>query len=156
MARNEPGRGVLSAEEIERFVHEFEACTLPKPRWTHHAHLLVGLWYLSKHTPAEALNIVRRRIRAYNISVGTENTDSGGYHETLTRLYLDGIAAHLARHRTESIPETLALLLQTPLAQSDWPVRFYSRDRLFSVRARHGWVEPDLPANVPRDSPDSR
>ena len=65
---------------------------------------------------------MRRRIRAYNVAVGTENTDSGGYHETLTRLFLDGIAAHLARHRTESLPETLALLYRTPLARSDWPM----------------------------------
>jgi len=156
MVHNEPGRGApLTAEEIESFVRDFEACTLPKPRWTHHAHLLVGLWYLSKHTPAEALNIVRRRISAYNLAVGTENNDSGGYHETLTRLYLDAIAAHLARHRTESMPEALTLLFQTPLARSDWPLRFYSRDRLFSVRARRAWVEPDLPGDDPLDSPDT-
>jgi hypothetical protein len=157
MARNEPGRGApLSADEIESFVRDFEACTLPKPRWTHHAHLLVGLWYLSKHAPAEALNIVRRRIRAYNVAVGTANTDTGGYHETLTRLYLEGIAAHLARHSTESMPETLALLFRTPLARSDWPLGFYSRERLFSVRARHEWVEPDLPAHVALDGSDTR
>ena len=26
----------------------------------------------------------------------------------------------------------------------DWPLRFYSRERLFSVAARRGFVEPDL------------
>jgi hypothetical protein len=150
MARAEPARGVpLLAQEIETFVRDFEACTLPKPRWTHHAHLLVGLWYLSKHIPAEALNIVRRRIRAYNVAVGTANTDNSGYHETLTRLYLNGIAAHMARHRGESLPKLLALLLETPLARSDWPLEFYSRERLYSVRARRQWIEPDLTRGEP-------
>ncbi len=91
------------AQDIEAFVREFEACTLPKPRWTHQAHLLVGLWYLSRHPPAEALNIVRERIRAYNVAVGTANTDRSGYHETITRLYLNDIAAHMARHGTLSL-----------------------------------------------------
>lgn len=149
-AREKPAGGVpLLAEDIEEFVRQFEACTLPKPRWTHQAHLLVGLWYLSKHTLAEALDIVRQRIRAYNVAVGTANTDNSGYHETLTRLYLNGIAAHMARHSGEPLPHTLALLLKTPLARSDWPLEFYSRERLFSVLARLQWVEPDLPGDVP-------
>jgi len=144
MARDSSGRGVpLVAEEIASFVREFEACTLPKPRWTHQAHLLVGLWYLSHHPPADALSIVRQRIRAYNAAVGTPNTDNSGYHETLTRLYLDGIAEHLAHHATESLPSVLTRLLETPMAHSDWPLRFYSRRRLFSVQARREWIEPD-------------
>lgn len=145
MSPHEPGRDVpLLAPDIESFVSQFEACTLPKPRWTHQAHLLVGLWYLSTHTPAEALDIVRQRIRAYNVAVGTANTDNSGYHETLTRLYLNAIAAHLKSHTGEPLPQTLALLLKTPLARSDWPLELYSRERLFSAQARREWVEPDL------------
>jgi hypothetical protein len=55
---------MTTAHEIETFIQEFESCTLPKSRWTHHAHLVVALWYLTHHTPDETLNIVRRRIRA--------------------------------------------------------------------------------------------
>lgn len=139
----------LDAGDIAAFIRAFETCTLPKPRWTHPAHLLVGLWYLSKHAPDEALNIVRERIRAYNESVGTANSDDGGYHETLTRFYLDGIAAHVARHSNEPLAKSLALLLGTPLVRSDWPLTYYSRERLFSVRARQQWVEPDLRERTP-------
>jgi|SRR5579862_1600452 len=134
----------LVAADIADFIHAFENRTLPKPLWTHHAHLLVGLWYLSKHAPEQALDIVRERIRAYNEAVGTANTDAGGYHETLTRFYLEGIAAHLARHGEQPLGELLQLLLKSPLARSDWPLTYYSRERLFSVRARREWVEPDL------------
>ena len=151
MSLHETDRDVpLLEPDIESFVRQFEARTLPKPRWTHHAHLLVGLWYLSKHTPAEALDIVRQRIRAYNVAVGTANTDNSGYHETLTRLYLNGIAAHIASHSGESLPHSLALLLKSPLARSDWPLELYSRERLFSVQARREWVEPDLQPEIHR------
>ena len=145
MGRDEPGPGVpLVAEGIIVFIRDFEACTLPKSRWTHQAHLLVGLWYLSNHAPDEALGIVRTRIRAYNEAVGTANTDSSGYHETLTHFFLKGIAAHLDRHRDASLSDSLALLLQTPLARSDWPLTYYSPALLFSALARRQWVAPDL------------
>ena len=134
----------LTSEAIEAFVRNFEACALPKARWTHHGHLLVGLWYLWHCSPDRALDLVRQRIRAYNESVGTANTDDGGYHETLTTLFLRGIARHRAVHADASLAESLALLLQSPLASSQWPLQFYTKERLFSVAARKRWVEPDL------------
>ena len=56
---------VSTAAEIESFVRDFEARTLPASRWTHEAHLLVGLWYLTHHSHDVALALVRQRIRAY-------------------------------------------------------------------------------------------
>lgn len=129
---------------VAAFIAEFESRRLPKPRWTHQAHLLAGFWYLSRHSPGQALAIMRERIRAHNESVGTANTDSSGYHETITRLYLDGIAAHMARNGDAGFEESLRLLLRGPLADSGWPLRYYSRARLFSVAARREWLEPDL------------
>jgi hypothetical protein len=135
---------------IAAFISDFEALRLPKSRWTHQAHLLAGLWYLSRHGPAEALAIIRERIRAHNESVGTANSDDGGYHETITRLYLDAIAAHRARHAGASFEESLRLLLAGPLADSGWPLKYYTRERLFSVAARRHWLEPDrgLPGDI--------
>ena len=132
--------------DFEEFIREFEGLTLAKARWTHHAHLAVALWYLARHPFAEALGIVRKRIRGHNEAVGTANTDSEGYHETLTRLFLRGVAAEMARHRGEALPEVLAAVIGSPLGEKTWPLRFYTRERLFSVEARRGWVEPDLMA----------
>ena len=133
-----------TTHEIEAFIQEFEACTLPKVRWTHHAHLVVALWYLTHYSCDEALDIVRRRIRAYNEATGTPNTESGGYHETLTRLFLDGVSKHILEQHSDSLPTSLASLLQSPLGSKDWPLRFYSRECLFSKAARQHWIEPDL------------
>ena len=136
---------MTTIEDIEAFIRDFEAGALPKSRWTHEAHLLVGLWYLWNHPPDDALDIVRRRIRAHNEAVGTANTDNSGYHETVTCIYLKGIAAHMAQHANMSLPDSLALLLKSPLASKDWPLAYYSSERLFSVVARRRWVSPDLP-----------
>lgn len=131
-------------EDIESFIREFETCRLPKTRWTHEAHLVVGLWYLSHHSPEDALAMVRNRIRAYNEATGTQNTDSNGYHETITRLFLHGIATGFPAQPDEPLPTVVGRLLQSPLADTDWPLTYYSRERLFSVEARKSWIEPNL------------
>lgn len=133
-----------SYEEVQRFIAEFEACRLPKPRWTHQAHLVAGFWYARRQQPAAALATIRERILRHNESVGTANTDSSGYHETLTRLYMGAIAAQLADHAGCSFEEQLARMLASPLSVSTWPLQFYTKERLFSVQARREWVEPDL------------
>jgi len=133
-----------SRDEVAAFIALFEAAELPRVRWTHRGHLVAGFWYLSLHAAADALGVVRRRIRRHNESVGTANTDSSGYHETITRLYLAGIAAHRARRRALPFEQSLQDLLASPLAESRWPLTFYSSERLFSVAARRDWVEPDL------------
>ena len=76
----------------------------------------MGLWYLSRHAPAEALAVMRARIRAYNDAVGTVNSDSSGYHETLTWLYLRGLAAHRAAMPGEAVRESFGRLLASPVA----------------------------------------
>ena len=73
------------------------------------------------------------------------NDDSQGYHDTITRAYLAGIRAHLAaRDPAESRVASVDALLASPAGQRDWPLRFYSRPRLFSVAARRAFVTPDL------------
>ena len=139
--------------EIESFIQDFEARRLPKARWTHCAHLVAGFWYLSRHDMTQALDMVRSRIRNHNESVGTPNTDSSGYHETITRLYMTAIAAHIELHNILPLERSLSILLASPLATSDWPLRYYTRERLFSTHARRNWVEPDLRPLRPDSSP---
>ena len=133
----------MTYREVAAFIVDFEGCRLSRQEWTHHAHLTAGLWYLTTQ-PTTALETIRRNIKAHNESVGTPNTDTGGYHESITRLFLAGIAAHIAAHRDLPFEESLRLLLASALGQSGWPLTYYSRDRLFSVAARRGWLEPDL------------
>ena len=130
--------------EVEAFIEEFEEGRLPKAKWTHEAHLVVGFWYTATLGADDALNTIRTRIQGHNESVGTPNTDSSGYHETITRLFMSAIARHMAHNKGVSFEESLALLLASPMNASTWPLRYYSRERLFSIEARRSWVEPDV------------
>jgi hypothetical protein len=120
------------------------ACALPREAWTHEAHLAVCLW-LHAERPDFDLDIdIGPAIRAYNVTVGGVNDDHGGYHETITRAYVAGVRAYSAGSSTRDLLVLVNGLLLAPEGARDWPLRFWSRDVLFSVSARRGFVEPDL------------
>ncbi|MEJ0100849.1 MAG: hypothetical protein WDO12_14540 [Pseudomonadota bacterium] len=135
--------------EVESFIAAFEALELPRERWTHEAHLVAGHWYAWRLGMPAALDEIRGRIRAHNESVGTTNTDSSGYHESITRLYMLVIDDHIARHSGMPFAASLRALLASPVAARDWPFTYYSRERLLSVDARRDWVPPDLHEEIP-------
>ena len=82
-------------------------------------------------------------IRAYNESVGGVNDDTQGYHETLTQFYIAEVRAHHRETRGLPLIDAVNALLGGPRGARDWPLRFYSRGRLFSVAARRSYVAPD-------------
>ena len=128
----------------DRIAHGLIELTLPKAEWTHEAHLRAGLWHVFHHGPEEALGLLRDRISKYNESVGTANTDTSGYHETITAFYVKTIAVFLdAEDRTRSLDE-LATRLIEKCGHRELPLRHYSRARLFSVEARREYLAPDL------------
>ncbi|MET3665471.1 hypothetical protein [Caulobacter sp. 1776] len=118
--------------------------TLPKDQWTHAAHLTATL-HLVRTRDAGLERDLPGIIRAYNVAVGGVNDDHNGYHETITQAYLAAIRAFVAGlpHRT-SDAEAAARLLATPMGDKAWPLTYWSRERLFTPRARRGWVDPDL------------
>ena len=123
------------------------ARTLPKAEWTHEAHLAACMWLVRERPDFLPERDMPGTISAYNLSVGTQNTDSGGYHETLTQLYIKGVRAFAAT-LVEGTPlvDAVNALLESEIGDRSWPLCFFSRERLFSVEARRGWVEPDLAA----------
>lgn len=137
-------RPVLDNEAIAALAADFLAQRLPRERWTHQTHLAVGLWHLRRHGRPEALALLRSRIRAHNAAAGIGNDADNGYHETLTRFWLRALAAHEAAHPQATTAGSLALLLRSPLASVDAPLRHYTPERLYSREARAGWLEPDL------------
>ncbi len=130
--------------ETERVARGLTDRTLPKAEWTHHAHLRAGLWHVIEHGPIVALELLRARIRAYNESVGTANTDTSGYHETLTRFYVIVIERFLASADRTLHVDALADQVIALHGDRRLPLHHYSESRLFSPVARRSWVEPDL------------
>jgi hypothetical protein len=129
---------------VDQLVEKFVSCTLPKAEWTHHAHLRVGLWHVVHHGADAALPLLRERISRYNESVGTINGDDSGYHETVTAFYVKAIAATIAACDSAMNIDDLTALVIERIGAREYPLRYYSRERLFSAEARRGWVEPDL------------
>lgn len=119
-------------------------CTLPKAEWTHHAHLRAGLWHVLHHGAPTALELLRARIWRYNESVGTANTDTSGYHETITRFYVTVIDRFLGANDASAPIDDLAAQLIADYGDRRLPLRCYSESRLFSPVARRSWVEPDI------------
>lgn len=144
MSPGAPDRPFTKPAEVAELVAAFERCTLPKAQWTHRAHLTVALWYLTRRSADEALDAMRRGILRYNEACGVATTATGGYHETITRLYLRLVARFARTDAPGGDWAERANRLYDHLGARDLPYRHYTRDRLMSPAARSGWVEPDL------------
>jgi hypothetical protein len=122
----------------------FLARTLPKSEWTHEAHLSTCAWLILERPDIAPERDLPDLIRGYNESVGGVNDETQGYHETITQVFIRAVRAHLATTDGPRLHERVNALLLSPRGCRDWPLRFYSKERLFSPEARLGWVEPDL------------
>ncbi|OYW21973.1 MAG: hypothetical protein B7Y98_14575 [Sphingomonas sp. 32-62-10] len=122
--------------------------TLPRPEWTHEAHLAATTWLVVERPDIDLDADLRGIISRYNDSVGGVNDETQGYHHTITCCFLAAVREHARETAGRGLAERVNALLLSPLGARDWPLRFYSRERLFSVEARLNWVTPDL---SPRD-----
>jgi hypothetical protein len=123
------------------------ARNLPREEWTHEAHLAATTYLLLRHPEIDLDSELPGLIRRYNESVGGVNSDSEGYHDTITRVFLHGIRRVLgAADSSKPVHALVNEILLSPVGGRDWPLGFYSRDRLFSVEARRAFVEPDRAA----------
>lgn len=140
-------RPFSSAAEIEHLGERFLARSLPKEEWTHEAHIATTTWLLLRRPDVDVDRDLPDLIRRYNESVGGMNSDSEGYHETITRAFLSGVRLFLSEaDGAEPLHELVNELLLSPMGRRNWPLRFYSRDRLLSVEARRNFVSPDIAA----------
>ena len=123
------------------------ARTLPREEWTHEAHLAATTYLLLRHPEIDLDEVLPGIIRSFNESIGGVNSDSEGYHETITRVFLHGVRLFLSEaDRSEPLHELVNELLLSPMGRPDWPLRFYTPARLFSVEARRSCVKPDIGA----------
>jgi hypothetical protein len=133
-----------SESEIDAFLAAFEGCTLPKERWTHGAHLLTGACYVHGLGRDAALEKMRICVRRYNESVGGKNTDTSGYHETITVMWIR-LLDELLRESPAMERATFArLAVERFVGEKDVFRRYYDFDVVGSVEARREWVAPNL------------
>lgn len=133
--------------DIRRIGEGLLARTLPKVDWTHEAHLAACTWIVRDREDVVPERDMSTIISGYNESVGGVNSDIEGYHETITQVFIAAVRDHLDEvGREVPLVEAVNTLLLSERGRREWPLRFYTPERLFSVEARRVFVSPDTSA----------
>jgi hypothetical protein len=115
----------------------FEAQNLPDGAFPHRAHVRLTWGYLLEEPPPAVVERLLSGLRAFAAARGAHQK----FHYTMTRVWVQLISGAIARHPGldfEALIERCAWLLDQQA-----PLRYYSREQLFSPAAREGWLPPD-------------
>jgi hypothetical protein len=106
----------------------------------HHAsHLHVAWVYLAESSSVrQAANKMRNTLRRFAAAAGKLEK----YHETITLFWVHLLSRAYAAGRAEGLEDIVHANPQ--LLEKNFPLTYYSAERLFSDEARTSWVEPDL------------
>ena len=126
----------------------------------HHAsHLHVAWVYLAESSSVQqAARKMRNTLRRFAAAAGKPEK----YHETITLFWVHLLSRAHAASRAERLEDIVHANPQ--LLEKNFPLAYYSTERLFSDEARTSWVEPDLKllsidafatcsSSSPRDAP---
>lgn len=128
--------------EINEIINLFEAAKLPHESWRHAEHLTMAMHYALHNDFDEALNKMRSGILKLNDFHGVVTTPERGYHETLTVIWTRAVFDYVKANPNKDLVEMANEIIEN--FDKNYPLKFYSRERLFSVEARYGFVEADL------------
>lgn len=117
--------------------------SLPKPAWTHAAHVAAAVWITARCPALLPERDMPGIIRAYNEATGVPNSDTRGYHATITLASLRATAWFLAARPAMPLHAACNALLESEVGRRGWMGAHWSEARLFSVAARRGWVAAD-------------
>jgi hypothetical protein len=120
------------------FLNALEAGKIANTNFGHRDHLRAAWLYIARDGTADAIRAMERTIRQFAAHHGEHNK----FHVTLTIVWVKLVAAHVACHPQPSFDQFLAM--NGELLDKNLPLRFYSRERLFSDGARSKWLGPDL------------
>jgi hypothetical protein len=129
--------------EILELVRSFEGATIPHDDWKHAEHLVVALYYLTRHDLDTACGMMRSGIlnlleHGFKVDLKKEMP----YHETITLFWMRKVADFHASTNGATLLEKANEVAYK--WDKDYPLKFYSREFLFSDIARAKFVEPDL------------
>lgn len=133
--------------EVIDLVRSFEDATVSRDDWKHAEHLVVALYYLTRHDLETAYGKMRSGI--LNLLVkgfDVDLTKEMPYHETITLFWMRVVANFNASKNGASLLEKANEVAYK--WDKDYPLKFYTRELLFSDEARARFVEPDLPVSI--------
>ena len=136
--------------DVHFIVQGLLARDLPRALWTHEAHLAAMVAILAEHPDIHPEMQMRDIISGYNVACGGVNDDTQGYHDTMTHIWIQIARAHIAQFAGQPLLAMVNALVSGPDGDRNVPLRYYSRQRLFSVEARRSVLGPDLaPLPIP-------
>ena len=133
----------MTEAEIEDVVRSFENATISRDVWKHAEHLTVALYYLNHYCIETATEKMRSGI--FNLLTSGFRLDLSKempYHETLTIFWMRTVADFYASRNGASLLDKANELVAN--YDKGHPLKFYSREYLFSDEARAAFVEGDL------------
>ena len=128
--------------EIAEVVRGFEDATISRDKWKHAEHLTVALHYLSLHDVETATAKMRDGIFRLLAAFGVDQSKDMPYHETLTVFWMRTVAEFNKSRNGTSLLDKANELVDT--FDKEYPLRFYSREYLFSDNARAKFVDGNL------------
>ena len=145
-----------SLADLDALAARFEAAAIPSTEWKHETHLVMGAWHVARYGAEAALERLRAGIRRLNAAHGTVDSDTRGYHETITRAYVRVIAAFLrVRAPEEALDASVAAF-----SRVRWPRAICSRATIHascsspSPPAAAGWNRISRRCPDPRSEAD--
>lgn len=130
-------------EDIISVVKSFEDGTIPHDKWKHAEHLTIALYYLSKHDIDTATEKMRNGIFNFLRSFGVDLGKEMPHHETLTIFWMRTLAEFNKSKNGSCLLDKANEVIN--IYDKDCPLKFYSRQYLFSDEARASFVPGDLP-----------
>ena len=128
--------------EIAEVVRTFEDATISRDAWKHAEHLTVALHYLTLHDIEAATEKMRSGIFKLLRAVEVDLTKEMPYHETMTVFWMRAVASYNASKNGVTLLDRANEMVE--LLDKEYPLRFYSREVLFSDKARAEFVEADV------------
>ena len=131
-----------SEKEILKVVRDFENGAMARENWRHAEHLTVALCYLRDYDFETALTKMRGGIFNLLKAFGVDLKNEMPYHETLTVFWLKTVENFKNSKSECAFVEMCSELIEK--FDKDYPLQFYTRELLFSEKARNEFVEPNL------------
>lgn len=128
--------------EINEVIRTFEDATVSRDAWKHAEHLTVALHYVTHHDIETATEKMRTGIFNLLVAFGVDLTKEMPYHETMTVFWMRTIAEFNASTNGDSLLDKTNEMIET--YDKDYPLRFYTRELLFSDEARARFLDGDI------------
>jgi hypothetical protein len=126
----------MTDAELTRAVERGE---IANENFHHASHLHVAWVYVAESSSVQqAANKMRDTLRGFAAAAGRPEK----YHETITMFWVHFLSRVYAASSGDRLEEIVHANPQ--LLEKNFPLAYYSAERLFSDEARTSWVEPDL------------